>query len=202
MLKIDQMAAAVLAGGRNSRMAGANKAFLRINGVEIIKRTLLTLERLFGEIIIVTNSPGDFKAYEKIAIIVPDLIKSAGPLSGIHSALSITSKKAVFFVACDMPFLHNGVIICQAEYFNRSRCDCCVPRIGSKIEPLHAIYKSAIKDSLRKTLAAGGDNSIRGFLRSVNACYWDLPDKPLYRKIFSNINTKDDLLDAQRLLKS
>jgi len=130
------------------------------------------------------------------------MIKDLGPLAGIYSALAMTSGEGVFFVACDMPFLHNEIIIRQVDYFNSVDCDCLVPRINLNIEPLHAIYTKKIKNLLYKTLTMGKDNSIRGFLHLVNTCYWDLPNTPFNRIIFSNINTEEDLEDAKSLVKN
>ncbi|MCX6262034.1 MAG: molybdenum cofactor guanylyltransferase [Bacteroidia bacterium] len=203
MIEINSnITAAVLAGGKNSRMSGFNKAFIQISGTPIIERTIKHLKKIFQEVIIVTNKPRDFKHYDQDVIIITDTIKDLGPLAGIHSALSMTSGGGVFFVACDMPFLHNEAIIRQVDYFNSVDCDCLVPRINLNIEPLHAIYTKRIKNLLYKTLAMGKDNSIRGFLPLVNTCYWDLPNTPFNRIIFSNINTEEDLEDAKSLLKN
>lgn len=189
----NKIAAAILAGGRNSRMGGFNKAFIRINGVPAIKTSIGLLKNIFEEIIIVTNSPDNFKSYRQEAIITEDLIKGAGPLGGIHSAFSVTSKEAVFFVACDMPFLHNALINRLIRRFNSLDCEAVVPRINSFIEPLHAIYRSRLKDSLSYFLRRVSDYSIRGFLRGENVEYFDLENNSLNRKIFRNLNTPDDL---------
>jgi molybdopterin-guanine dinucleotide biosynthesis protein A len=51
--KATNMAASVLAGGKNSRMYGRNKAFIEMNGTPIIQRTIKLLAGIFEEIIIV-----------------------------------------------------------------------------------------------------------------------------------------------------
>ncbi|MBI4739917.1 molybdenum cofactor guanylyltransferase, partial [Candidatus Woesearchaeota archaeon] len=101
------ISAAILAGGKNSRMSGENKAFIRIGQRPIIEVVIKILEGIFEEIILVTNSPEEYKAYEKRATVCRDIVKNTGPLGGIYSALSTAKEEAVFFVACDMPFLHN-----------------------------------------------------------------------------------------------
>jgi len=201
------IAAAVLAGGRNSRMGGFNKAFIQINGVPVIEIALAVLKRTFREIIIVTNSPRDFKLYEKEAIITEDLIKDAGPLGGMHSAFFRTSKEAVFFTACDMPFLHNALIRRMIRSFNETVLEALVPRISFSIEPLHAIYKTAIKDKLAVYLSRrdsilccayrySKDRSVRSFLAAINTRYLDLENEPGYRRIFKNLNTPRDLKET------
>ncbi len=199
IVKAENIAAAILAGGRNSRMGGVNKAFIRINGVPVIKIALGILKKSFDEIIIVANSPHSFKLYQKVALITEDLIKDVGPLGGIHSALSMTSKEAVFFVACDMPFLHNGLIQQQLDYFKTKDCNVLVPRISNFIEPIHSIYKKNLADGIVRFVKENGNYSIRSFLKTVNVCYWDLEDTFFHRNIFRNVNTEEDVRVIQGL---
>ncbi|MFH1504189.1 MAG: molybdenum cofactor guanylyltransferase [Candidatus Omnitrophota bacterium] len=186
------IACAILAGGKNSRM-GRDKAFLQVGGVPIIQRTLALLKGISEEVIIVTNSPRDYSLYKKDSLIVADIIKDAGPLGGIHSALSHTSKKSVFFIACDMPFLHNDIITRQFQLFNKTDCDAFIPRIGGFIEPLHAIYKSKLKNNLSLFIKKSDNYSIRRWLEAVNVSYFDLEGNADNKNIFKNINTPYDL---------
>lgn len=184
---------AILAGGKNKRMGGKNKAFINIGKATIIEKTINLLKPIFDEIILVTNSPGDYRAYEKDCHIITDIIKDSGPLGGIHAALAHTSKTGVFFVACDMPFLHNEVILRQLDCFNKIKCDAVVPRRGGLIEPLHAVYKSSLQDKVRSYLKKSNDYSVKGFLDTVDAYYLDLEENLFYRNIFRNLNTPQDL---------
>ncbi|MCK4488044.1 MAG: molybdenum cofactor guanylyltransferase [Desulfobacterales bacterium] len=106
----NNIAGAILAGGNNLRMKGRNKSFLKINGTPLIQKTISLFKRLFEEIIIVTNCPPDYALYKKDALIVTDILKNKGPLGGIHTGLTRATKKRVFFAACDMPFLEEGLI--------------------------------------------------------------------------------------------
>ncbi len=191
------MAAAILSGGKNTRMKGENKAFLSVGGTPIVQRALGILREIFPETIIVTNSQQDFAAFKNNSIITGDLIKDSGPLAGIYSALSVTTQEAVFFVACDMPNLHNALILQLVNYFKKSNFDVVVPRINSFIEPLHGIYRKELKEKLRVFLQTSKDYSIRSFLRTVNVGYLDLEDNSLNRKIFINLNTPQDLMDLR-----
>jgi len=185
-------ACAVLAGGKSSRM-GRDKAFIQVGGAPIIQRTIGLLKKIFEEIIIVTNTPADYALYEKDSRIVTDIIKDIGPLGGIHSALSYTSKRSVFFVACDMPFLHNDMVVRQLELFNKTVCDAFLPKIGNFIEPLHAVYRKELKDKLFSFIKSSNDHSIRGWLKTVNTAYFDIEDNPGNRSVFKNMNTPGDL---------
>ncbi|MBU4478866.1 MAG: molybdenum cofactor guanylyltransferase, partial [Candidatus Omnitrophica bacterium] len=185
------IAGAVLAGGQNKRMGGRNKAFLEIEGVPLIQSTLNIFKELFEEIIIVTNNPEDYTPYEKDCRIVGDILKGFGPLSGIHAALSATSREAVFFVACDMPFLHNEFIKQQILCFNKEGGDALVPRIGESIEPLHAICKKKLTDEISFFLKTSGNYSIREFLKTVSTTYMDLENGFFNKSMFKNLNTPE-----------
>lgn len=186
------ISAVILAGGKNSRM-GEDKAFIEINGAILIQKTVAQLKRVFKEVVIVTNSPGEYELYKKHALIITDIIKNKGPLSGIYSALCQVSRESVFFVACDMPFLHNDMIERLLVYFDNNECDVLIPKIGTRIEPLHAVYKTHLKRRLEFFLKNSSDYSVRSFLRTVNTKYMELDDIPANRRIFKNINSPRDL---------
>lgn len=187
-----KMNSAILAGGKASRMMYQNKAFIQIQGIPIIRRTINLLDKIFDGIFLVTNSPKDYKDYEDKCYIITDIIKDVGPLGGIHSALTYAFHEGIFFVACDMPFLHNEVIYQLIYCFEKEECDVVVPRIGSLIEPLCGIYKKNLKDILQDFIK-NNDYTIKNFLNIVNTYYLDLKDNSYNHKIFENINTKRDL---------
>ncbi len=190
------ISAAILSGGKNRRMAGKNKAFIEIGGERLIQKTVRLLKGIFPEVLIVANSPEEYSAYESECRIISDEIKDIGPLGGIHAALSKTSTEAVFFAACDMPFLHNAFIREEIEHFNKTACDALVPRIGASIEPLHAIYRKELRDKIAGFARTGKDHSVRNFLETIGAAYWDLEDDLLHGNIFKNLNTEEDLRAA------
>lgn len=186
------VAAAILAGGKNTRM-GKDKAFIKIDEVSLIQKNIRLLKQIFKEVVIVTNSPQEYALYEKDAFIVKDIIKDKGPLGGIHSALSQISQKSAFFIACDMPFLHNDMIERVLNYFNNIECDALVPKVGQYIEPLHAVYKTYLKGKLKSFLKENNNYSIRNFLRGIDVKYMYLEDSLQNRRVFKNINSPADL---------
>jgi len=95
-----------------------------------------------------------------------------------------------------MPFLHNALIRRQIKCFSETNCDCLIPRLGASIEPLHSVYKKYLKDKINSFVKVSNDYSIRSFLETINVCYWDLKNSRLNRKIFNNLNTKEDLEKA------
>jgi molybdopterin-guanine dinucleotide biosynthesis protein A len=198
--RITDIAGAILAGGKNTRMGGVEKSFIKINGIPIIERTINLLNGIFDEILIITNKPENYIKY-KNCLIVTDIIKDIGPLGAVLTAINRTSKPAVFCVACDMPFLDGSIISRQLSYFKKGDFDALVPRIGEFIEPLHAIYAKRIEEKMLHFVKRSPDLSIRRFLREINVGYWELEDNPFHRKVFKNLNTIEDVYEIGGQLK-
>ena len=191
-------AGVILSGGKNSRMNGANKAFIEIGGVTMMQRAMDVFKGLFDEIILVTNSPSEYAMFSGDCLIVSDKIKNIGPLGGIHSALSVMSRKSAFFIAVDMPFLHKDLISRQIAEFEKIEARAFLPKIGASIEPLHAIYKKELREEIEAYIGTGRDYSIKGFLKTVDTAYFELEDNPFNRRAFMNLNSPRDIQDFEQ----
>ncbi len=188
----NKVSAVILAGGANKRFNGKTKANIQISGVRIIARTIKILHELFDDIIIVTNTPEEFKGYKHYTL-VPDEIKNVGPLGGIHAALKVAKNDAVFVFASDMPCISSGIVKKHIEFYNKRKCDAAIPRIKDFKEPLHAIYNKNIFENLNNFLNGANKYSIENFIKDLNVRYHNLDDLEEYRKAFININTPQDL---------
>jgi molybdopterin-guanine dinucleotide biosynthesis protein A len=189
----------ILAGGANKRFNGITKANIVLGGKTIISRITDTLKNIFDEIIIVTNTPEEFKEYSHLKI-VGDTIPKAGPIGGIHAALKVAETEALFVFAGDMPLISKDVIIRQIDYFNAHNYDVLVPRINNSIEPLHAIYNCSIIKPLEVYLHESHNYAVRGFFNHVNVGYMQFDDSIEIRNAFTNINTPSDLAVIEKIL--
>lgn len=192
MNKTSNIAGVILAGGKNTRIGGTSKAFIQLNDTSFLNLITSTIEQLFNDIIIVTNNPQDYSGIKNNYSIITDKIKGIGPLGGIYSALFHCSAEAIFVVPCDMPYLNKQVIEQEIDVYNRSDCDALIPRMGSFIEPLHAIYKKSTFSILQSLLNETQDYSIRTFLKLINVQYMEVEDNKSTRQAFTNINTHED----------
>src|SRR6185295_19575740 len=93
----DRVAGIVLAGGKNSRMGGEDKAFLRVEQRPIVERTLELFRRVFREVVVVSNKPGKYADYG--VDVVADEFPEVGPLAGIHAGLGRIAATYAFVVA-------------------------------------------------------------------------------------------------------
>ncbi|MFP4023080.1 MAG: molybdenum cofactor guanylyltransferase [Thiohalospira sp.] len=186
------VSAAILAGGANKRFQGKTKANIQISGVRIIARTIKILHDIFDDIIIVTNTPDEFKGYKHYTL-VPDEIKNVGPLGGIHAAMKAAKNDSVFVFASDMPCISSKFIKSHIEFYKKRRCDAAIPRIKDFKEPLHAIYNTKNIEKLEDYLKSAHDFSIENFIKDLNIRYHNIDDTEENRKSFININTPQDL---------
>jgi molybdopterin-guanine dinucleotide biosynthesis protein A len=136
----------ILAGGNNRRI-GIKKAFININGITIIERTLTVFRKIFPQIIIVTNTPEDFQYTSEE--VVKDIVAGKGPLGGIYTGLALAKYTRCFVVACDMPYVNAQLIKYMTDIIEY---DIIVPKVGNYYEPLFACYSKKCYDVIRKQI--------------------------------------------------
>lgn len=155
--------AAILAGGRNTRMEGRNKAFLDVGGRTILDRLIETLAPLFPEILLVTRQP---ELYAGHAIrIVEDIFQARSSLTGIHAALTHAQAPWVFVCPCDAPFIQPALVQLLLAGI-APEVDAVVPRIGEFYEPLCAVYAKICLAPIAAQLERE-EFQIKGFFRHI-----------------------------------
>jgi molybdopterin-guanine dinucleotide biosynthesis protein A len=190
------MTGIILAGGKNSRM-GINKAFLEIDGTRLIDNILAVYQKIFSEIIIVTNDPLSYMEFSD-TVLVTDIYKEKGALGGIYTGLFYATHDYSFIAACDMPFLNEDFIIYLTGQIGKH--DIIVPELSEGFQPLHAIYSRNCLSHIKKLLIAD-KFKITGFYKEVRLL--SIPEekiKPFSKdeRLFLNVNTRKDLEKEQQ----
>jgi molybdopterin-guanine dinucleotide biosynthesis protein A len=188
---INDCTGVVLAGGKSSRF-GSNKALVKLAGKPLIQYPCKVLGGLFSKNLLSTNSPDqyNFLGWPTVADIYP----GAGPLAGIHAALSAIDTPMIFVAGCDMPFLDQKLI----TYLHSLAAgfDAVVPHTAKGLEPLHAIYSrdtiKVIDENLRR-----GAFKLHDILAGLNIREVDqdeiIATSEAGLDSFRNINTLNDL---------
>jgi molybdopterin-guanine dinucleotide biosynthesis protein A len=176
---------------------GTNKAFIEIEGIPIIQRIQTLFERLFDEIIIVTDQKELFSNLH--AKVYSDLIPNRGALVGLYTGLFFSSLDFSFCVACDMPFLKENVIQYLIKCIGNS--DVIVPKTVDGLHPLHAIYSKNCLEPIRKFIDLN-ENRIIDFYPMVKVKIIDekefLSLDPMGES-FINVNTPEELFRIKRI---
>lgn len=187
----------IQAGGRSERMGGRPKALIELGGRPIIERVLAALAPTFDDVLVVTNTP-ELYAYLGLPM-VGDVYPDHGSLGGIYSGLRAAGGTAALTVACDMPFLHTDVI--RLVVARAGEDHIAIPRVGHRLETLHAAYGKACLPYIAERLAAGR-LKIADFLDCVPVVEIAEADVARYRDprvVFMNVNTPDELERARAL---
>jgi molybdopterin-guanine dinucleotide biosynthesis protein A len=142
------LAAAILTGGRASRLGGARKAQLRIGGRTIVERQLDVLRGVAHPIYAVTSADGETEGGLDP---VRDRFPGCGALGGIYTAIDASPHDRVLVVGCDMPFLSAALV----AYMNSLDGDLVIPRAARGYEPLCAIYARACAAPIRARIERG-----------------------------------------------
>lgn len=187
--KIKGVTGVILAGGKSSRM-GSNKALLPYKGGRFIEAIHRQLSEIFEEVLLVTNNPEqyEFLPCRKVA----DLFPGAGALAGIHSGLHHSSNPAIFAVACDMPYLNNGLVRHLAGQADQESV--VVPEGPDGLEPLHAVYGKGCLEAIEECLIRE-EKRIVSFFNRANVIMVQSEQVARFDESFasfSNINTPQE----------
>jgi molybdenum cofactor guanylyltransferase len=142
--------AIVLAGGRSSRM-GTPKALLAFDGQPLIIHVVSTLQRLFGEVVVVA-APGQDLPPMPVTL-VRDEVAHQGPVGGLCYGLRAATGDVCFVTSCDSAFLNPSLV---SHLVSRiAEHDVVVPRWEGRFQPLHAVYRRSVLPLLEGQLARG-----------------------------------------------
>ncbi len=183
---------AILAGGKNSRMKGLDKAFAQVEGVAIIDRIMSVVKPLFDEVIVISNKPGLYNEIPGISVF-PDEIPDKGPLGGIYTAMKNSLYDRVFILACDMPFPSGSLISRLISASSEYPGSIVVPRHQGLLEPLFAVYPKSISQELHRFLISSPSLAIYRFIEGSSHAFLEISDSGDWLKSFQNINHQDDL---------
>lgn len=190
----------ILAGGQNSRFAGANKALMPIGEKPILDHIYGIFQELFQTIILVTNDPAQYVEWD--LNIVTDLFPTRSSLTGIHAGLFFATTPYAFVAACDTPFIKRDLV--QTILANiEPRIDVVIPETLEGLEPLCSVYAKHCLKPITRQLEKQEFRINRTFqkLRIKK-----LPENILRRHdpdlvSFYNINTPEGLAQAQQMFE-
>ena len=190
------LAAAILTGGRASRMGGTRKATLALGGESIIERQLAVLTRVATPVFLVTSAQSPPDANLRV---VRDEFPDHGALGGIYTAIVASPHERTLVVACDMPFLSHALL----EHMAGIDADVVIPRTARGYEPLCAIYGRACLAPMRVRLTRGELEASR-LLEGVRVAEVGPETLAAYDPnglLFVNVNTPHDYERAKEVLE-
>ena len=201
MIEQNQITAMVLAGGRGSRMGGADKGLQKFNGTPLALHALMRLQMQEGDHIgeLMLNANRNLGAYEAFGVPVwPDTLSDyAGPLAGFLTGLERAETPYLLTVPCDTPRFPLDLARRLAAAFDDPATDIAMasaPENGSapRAQPVFSLLRVQLLESLVAFTQAGGRKIDRWTEQhhTVLVPFDQAGDDPL---AFFNTNTLDEL---------
>lgn len=183
-----KIGAVIMAGGKNSRMNGKNKAQLSFNGNSFMEILIAQLVD-FNEILISVDKKERFPQIEFTP--VEDIYLNCGPIGGLHAALTKCQSDYLLAVSCDMPLFQKGFADYLSSYTNTGAdCIVTVSRDG-RYHPLCALYRKDSYLTMEKQIVAG-NYKMKDLLKQMKVITVSLEDTNFLDDIVKNINTPED----------
>lgn len=148
--------AAILAGGKARRFGGQPKALLPLGRQRIIDRLVRVVDSVADRVVVVLNAPQQAPFQVANARVVSDRIPHAGPLGGLHAALSVSTSPWTLVVASDMPFL-SGPFLAHLLALGLAdvTVDAVVPRTRDGWHPLCGCYRESCLKPIEERISRG-----------------------------------------------
>lgn len=206
MTQAPTFAGLILAGGRSTRMGGDDKALLELGGRRLIDRVLARLEPQVCRVAISANGDPERFALPGVPVLPDPLPGGLGPLAGVLAGLewaaTFPGVVGLVTVATDTPFLPLDLVDRLAAA-RTGETALVVAASGGRIHPVDALWPLDAAANLRRFLESGETYKAMRFIDAIGyaAVGFDpvaLPGGAV--DPFFNVNTRDDLATAARLL--
>jgi molybdopterin-guanine dinucleotide biosynthesis protein A len=186
---MDAITGVVLAGGLGRRMGGVDKGLQVLRGKPMVQWVIERFAPQVDELLV--NANQNLERYASFGHrVVPDQIGGyAGPLAGLHRALTEARHELVATVPCDSPFLPQDLVSRLRADLNARGAELAVARTGDQPHPVFCLCHKRVLPGLTAFLESGGRKIDTWYaaLQVVEVSFDDNPDA------FSNINTANEL---------
>ena len=196
MIAKDDITGVILAGGRGSRMGGADKGLQNFRGMPMAMFTLLRLAPQVGEVMV--NANRNLAAYESFGVPVwPDALSDyAGPLAGFLTGLERCETEYLVTVPCDTPLFPQDLVARLAGALERDSAEVAMAAAREegqlRAQPVFSLLRRDLMESLVR-FTQGGGRKIDAWTaqhRTVLVPFDGAGDDP---QAFANANTLAEL---------
>jgi molybdopterin-guanine dinucleotide biosynthesis protein A len=198
-MKDHKILGVILAGGKSSRF-GSNKSLSNLKNFKLIEHVIQKLNKKFDEILIVSNDSKLIFENKKINIIKDCIEGYLGPLVGVLSAIKYAnnSKKYQWIMTfpCDTPFFDEIIIDQMIEKTTNTKEKIIFIKDKKQRHNIFGTWSTSLEKILEDDLA----NNYRKVDLWADKIGCSFIEKDLKNENeFLNINTKEDLLFAEKL---
>lgn len=185
----------ILAGGLGRRMgSNIDKGLQELRGQPMVHWVAERLAPQVDELLINANQNSERYAAFGYRVVPDQIPDFAGPLAGLHAALSAATHPLVATAPCDSPFLPDDLISRLFSALTAAKADLAVAHTFDQAHPVFCLCRRAVLPHLTAFLESGGRKIDRWYstLKVVEVPFDDKAEA------FENINTQDELARFER----
>ena len=179
----------VLAGGLGRRMGRVDKGLQLLQGKPMVQ---WAIERLAPQVdLLLVNANQNEAIYGALGHrVIADAIPGfAGPLAGLHAALSAAETPLVATVPCDSPFLPLDLVARLGAPLLAADAEVAVARTFDQVHPVFCLCRRALLPHLTAYLQAG-ERKFETWFGTLRAIQVNFDEQAAG---FENINTLEEL---------
>lgn len=190
----NEITALILAGGRGTRMEGADKGLLEVAGRPLIEHVQQNLKSQVGEIFISANRNAEkYQPYGE-QVIADELGGHWGPLAGVASALPLLKTKYLLVAPCDAPLLPND--LAGRLFAKLGKHQVAVAFDGKRLQNIVMLMTADHIKTISPYLQGGG-RKVQDWIEQSDFIEVDFSNAS---GSFINVNSEQDVKKAQQLL--
>ena len=183
------ISAIILAGGRATRMNGADKGLMLLQQTPLIQHIINRLTPQVDEILINANRElAQYQAFN-LPVLQDENSDFLGPLAGISLGLQHSQHQYLLTVPCDSPLLPLDLAQRLMASLLEHKADIAVASSDGNVHPVFCLCKKSVLPSLKQYLAQG-ERRVSTWQKSLNYIAVDFSD---CSDAFINLNTLEDL---------
>ena len=185
----------ILAGGLGRRMGGVDKGLRALHGRAMVATVIDRFAPQVAELLINANQNAPVYAAFGYRVIADVIGGYAGPLAGLHAALTAATHPLVATAPCDSPFLPLDVVSRLYTAMQAGSAQLAVAKTGDQAHPVFCLCERSLLPHLTGFLAAGGRKIDRWYasLKIVEVSFDDVT------AAFSNINSPQELAAFEQI---
>lgn len=201
-----EIAGVLLAGGQSRRFGEGDKCLRELNGMTLLEHAARNAAPQVGALIL--NINGDEERFPDLGLpVLHDSIEGhAGPLAGVLSAMDCVSEHVpqaawIATFATDAPFVPVNWVQRVLAAITREDADMGTVSSGGRTHPVFGLWPVNKRFELRKALEQEGLRKVDAWTARYKVATVNFDDDlPNGRDPFFNINTPEDLTEAETYL--
>ena len=203
-MNVNNILAVILAGGKSKRF-GEDKNQAKLGTKSLLEHAIERVREKFQKILIISNKNPKIKKMDYIDII-PDCIEgNLGPLVGVLSAMKWVKEKKknykwIATFPSDTPFFDNSIIKKYYEKIKNNKSSLYFIKSNKKRHNIFGLWSVELMDILEEDLVKKNFRKVEEWSNKIGVKTINVKTNKF--DSFLNINTKEDLTNAEKILEN